>query len=121
MIEQFVKYTSAGALGTLAHYGVLVLLVEFEVMPAALAAAAGFGIGAVINYILSYYLVFRSVKPHRETIVKFLFLAGMGAILSGYVVHAVALINPGYYLFGQLAATGIFLVANFLLNRKYTF
>ena len=72
---QFVRYAGAGAVGTLCHYLVLVLLAEvFRVTPPA-ASVAGALMGAGVNYLLNYHFTFASKLVHRITLPRFLAVA----------------------------------------------
>lgn len=121
MSRQFSRFAACGAVGTLAHYLLLVLLVQGWGSPPVAASSAGFVLGAVINYTLNYRYTFRSSKPHRVTMWKFFVAALIGALINAalmsILIHHVNL----HYLVSQIIATGIVLVWNFMANRIWTF
>ncbi len=118
--RQFTAFAIVGAIGTVGHYSTLVTLVELFRANPVFATTVGFTVGAVINYFLNYRLTFRSDKPHREAMTKFLIVALLGAGLNSLLMHA-GLQAGMYYLVAQLIATGVVLGFNFLLSRLWTF
>lgn len=121
MIKLFSKYTFAGAAGTLIHYFLLILMVEILHTHATIAAFSGATLGALINYLINYYLVFRSQKSHRTAITRFFIIATLGVLLSTSLVHYITGYEPNWYLGGQIAATLLYLLLGFWINKRYTF
>ena len=119
--RQFTRFATCGAAGTLAHYLLLVLLVQGLGGPPVAASCAGFVLGAAINYALNYRYTFHSSKPHREAMSKFFMVALIGAsintALMSILIHQVNL----HYLVSQMIATGTVLVWNFTVSRIWTF
>lgn len=119
--KQFARFAACGAVGTLAHYLLLVLLVQGWGNPPVAASSAGFVLGAAVNYLLNYRYTFHSTQPHRETMWKFFVAALIGALINAalmsILIHNVNL----HYLVSQVTATGIVLVWNFMANRIWTF
>ncbi|MCP5004774.1 MAG: GtrA family protein [Planctomycetes bacterium] len=121
MIDQFIKFTGVGAVGTVAHYATLVFLVHVFAANAVIASSAGAIIGALVNYILNYHYTFSSSKNHRETIWKFFTIATIGFILNGLVMTLLTEIFTLIYLAAQIITTGIILIWNFFGNQLWTF
>lgn len=116
----FFRYSGAGALGTGAHYGLLVVLVELCGLNAAVAAVGGALTGALVNYCLNYRYTFRSAAGHRLAGIRFALVAFAGAALNGLIVAV--LVSRGLnYLLAQLVATGVVLALGFFGNRHWTF
>lgn len=118
---QFLLFAGMGAIGTVAQYGVLIVLVRLTQMDAVLASTAGFVVGACVNYALNYLITFNSSKRHAETLPKFFTVAllGMGvnaAIMAGLVHQA-----DVHYLLAQIVATGLVLIWNFAGSRLWVF
>lgn len=121
MIVQFASFASAGALGTVAHYLVLLGLVSiFSSRPVA-ASILGSLAGAIVNYLLSHHWIFRSERKHSETLSKFVAVGGLGLALNAAIMYLLVTIADMHYLLAQVAATGIVLFWNFLGNRFWTF
>lgn len=121
MIVQFASFASAGALGTIAHYLVLLGLVSIFLAHPVTASILGSLAGAMVNYLLSHHWVFRSKRRHSETLSKFVAVGGLGLVLNAAIMYVLVTIASIHYLLAQIAATGIVLFWNFLGNRFWTF
>lgn len=121
LLRQFVGFAGVGVIGTAGHYATLIGLVQLAGLMPLLASAAGFVVGAIINYFLSYRFIFRSSKRHGEALSKFLVVATAGLGVNTMVIwFGIELANLNY-LVAQLAATAIVLVWNFSVNKVWTF
>lgn len=118
--SQFFRFLSVGAFGTALHYAILFFLVAALDRDPAIAAMAGATAGAAFNYWLNRRLTFRSMRPHKEALPRFLLIAGLGVVLNGAIVKALTL-TALHYLPSQFAATLIILVFNFLLSKLWIF
>lgn len=121
MVRQFSLFTLVGAVGTLAHYLLLVILVDGFAVPPVPASMAGALLGALVNYVLNYRYTFASRKRHHEAMPKFLAVAAVGFGLNAVLMWITVEIIGLYYLLGQLCATALVLVWNFFGNRFWTF
>jgi putative flippase GtrA len=119
--ERFLRFTGAGAIGTVAHYLTLYTLVDFLGANAVAASSAGYLVGAVTNYLLNYYFTFRSDKPHSATAVKFFAVAIVGFFLNAGVMWLFTEMVRLHYLIAQLLATALILLWNFAANDRWTF
>ena len=120
-ISVFLRYAAAGAVGTLAHYALLLGLVEIARFTPTVGTTIGFGTGAGVNYALNHSLTFRSTQKHRVALTKFLTVAAAGMVLNGSIVTAGVRWLQVHYFIAQIAATGAVLIITFLLNRAWTF
>jgi putative flippase GtrA len=121
MLPRFVRYAGAGAIGTGAHYAVLVAMVQGLGAGVVAASTAGAIVGAGINYALNHRFTFASQQSHRRALPRFATVAIAGIALNALVLAAVlALVGP-HYLVAQVAATLAVLVAGYLANRAWTF
>ena len=121
ILNQFIRFASVGAVGTLMHYGALILLVQIMALNAILASTAGFVIGALTNYQLNYHYTFRSDKNHAEAMGKFFTVAIVGMLFNGLAMFFCMDILDMLYLFAQVVATALVLLWNFFANRWWTF
>jgi putative flippase GtrA len=119
--HQFALFALVGCAAAVGHYGVLILLTEWAVLPAVPASAAGFIVGAIISYALNYQFVFQSEKNHATTLVKFLTIATIGLGLNSAVMAALTAGFQFHYLLAQVAATASVMIWSYVGNRRWTF
>jgi putative flippase GtrA len=120
-IGQFLMFAGLGVIGTLGHYSVLVVLVQFWAVDPVFASSLGFVVGAVINYILNYHFTFQSRKRHSEALTKFLIVAIIGAGINGFIMYIGVENTRINYMIIQLFATLVVLLWNFIVNSLWTF
>lgn len=121
MTPPFLRYAGAGAVGTAAHYAVLIALVQLAGSGAVAASTAGAIVGALVNYALNHRYTFASRRAHRVALPRFATVAGAGVALNATVIAALAATLPLHYLVMQVIATAVVLVAGFAANRRWTF
>ena len=121
MLKQFICFSGVGAIGTAAHYCVLVLFVEFFSMNPVIGSIAGFLVGAGVNYTLNYHFTFKSNACHNETGPKFFLVAAVGFCINSAVMHVMVNILIVNYLLSQVISTGLVLFWNFLTSRMWVF
>jgi len=119
--RQLSSYALVGVVASLAHYAVLVALVEaagFDPIPGALC---GYVVGGVISYLLNRRHTFASERPHEEASWRFGLVAGLGFCLT-YALMALLVRRLGLpYLPAQVATTIAIMFVTFFVNRRWTF
>lgn len=120
MRAQFLRYASAGAVGTLAQYATLVALVQAQGTGAVLASTLGAILGALVNYALNHRFTFASERRHAQALPRFAAVAAMGIALNALIVAVLVHANV-HYLAAQVVATGAVLAGGYLANRAWTF
>ena len=121
IIRNFVSFGFVGAVATLVHYVILIVLVRLEVFGPVAASAVGFGISALLNYSLNYRFTFRSRKAHSDALPKFSLVALSGLVLNTLIMGVLIYSFAWHYLLSQFASTGIVLVWGFALNQAWSF
>lgn len=121
MLVKLIKFSAVGALGTLAHYSVLVFLVQLLSVNVLVASSTGAFVGALVNYVLNYKWTFNSNKRHSEAMAKFFAVAGVGFVMNGLFMALFTEALVMHYLIAQAMTTGIVLFWNFLANHYWTF
>jgi len=121
MLVKFLKFSAVGALGTLAHYSVLIFLVQILSVNVLVATSIGALVGALVNYLLNYRWTFASNKRHSEAMVKFFAVAGVGFVLNGLFMTLFSAVLALHYLIAQVITTAMVLFWNFLGNHYWTF
>lgn len=118
---QLVRFAAVGAVGTCAHYLLLVVLVEAGGANEVVASTAGALLGALVNYMLNRRYTFRSSRRHGEALPRFLAIAGLGLLINfGLMLVMVEALHI-HYLLAQVMATVLVLLWNFAGNRLITF
>lgn len=117
----FLRYTTVGALGTALHYTVLVATVELVGGSPVTGTVVGACAGAALNYFLNYHLTFVSTANHRNTLPRFVVVAGAAATASGVAMSWLVGRLELHYLIAQVLVTAGVLVGGYLMNRLWTF
>ena len=121
LIRQFVSFLGVGGVATLFHYAIYIGLVELAGIRPYIATGIGYFLSTFLNYYLNYLYTFRSQKRHREAIVKFFTIAGIGLFLNSSIVKIATESFGLNYLLAQVGATGLVTIWNFAGNRLWTF
>jgi len=118
---QFSLFAVVGAVGTCAHYLVLLALVELASVDPVAASTGGAMIGALVNYSLNRRYTFRSQKRHLQALPMFLAVATAGFVLNAAIMWLAVGVVKLHYLLAQVIATSIVLVWNYFGNKSWTF
>jgi len=121
LARQFATFSGVGLVAAVAHFGVLIALVEGTGMDAVRAALAGFVAGGMVSYVLNRRLTYRSDRPHREATWRFAVVATVGFLLTWAFMAAFTRGLGAPYLPAQLVTTGIVLFWTFIANKLWTF
>jgi putative flippase GtrA len=121
LARQFATFSGVGLVAAVAHFGVLIALVEGTGMDAVRAALAGFVAGGMVSYVLNRRLTYRSDRPHREATWRFAVVATVGFLLTWALMAAFTRGLGAPYLPAQLVTTGIVLFWTFIANKLWTF
>lgn len=119
--RQFAAFFGVGLAAAVAHYGLLILLVEgggFHPVPATLA---GYVAGGLVSYVLNRRHTYQSSRPHREATWRFAVVAFIGFLLTWFLMHAFTVWMGGPYLPAQLITTGVVMLWSFLAHKIWTF
>ena len=118
---QFIKYCLAGSVAVFVHLAVLVLAVELFSVPPAEATAIGFSIGVLVNYFAQYHWTFSATDSHKTALPAFVAIALAGLALNSCIFWAAAEFFNLPYVASQIVATGLVVLFNFSLNRRYVY
>lgn len=114
-------FAALGALGTAAHYVVLIGLVQGGMTGPVLGSTAGFLTGGVVNYQLSRRIIFRSHKGHVEAASKFFTVAGLGLVINAGLMALLTGPLGAPYLPAQILVTGLLVLWHYAGNAVWTF
>ena len=114
-------YVGAGGIATGCHYVTTIALVELIGARPVAASALGFAVGAVVKYVLNYFVAFRSEERHGIALPRF---AAMLAVLLALNTLVFALLNEGaglHYMVSQVLTTVLLIPPGYLVSRLCVF
>lgn len=115
------KYLSVSVIGTVSHYGLMMILIRGFSVSVLAASTVGAITGALIIYLLNYFHTFCSRKSHLESVSKFFMVAVLGLGMNGVVLKATLVHLGWHYLMAQCLATTTVFGFSFIINRTWTF
>ncbi len=119
--DRFLCYTFVGGIGTLAHWGVFLLLLYTIHVKPVLATSAGFCLGAVINYLLNYFITFKSKKRHLHVTIRFVCNTLLLFIFNGSLVWLFVILIGIHPVYGQVFTSAFVLVTGYIINKLWAF
>ncbi|MFC5508822.1 MULTISPECIES: GtrA family protein [Hyphomicrobiales] len=119
--RQLLAYVFAGGLTAVAHYGVLVGLVELARVDPVPATLAGFVVGAVVSYALNRWMTFEATRSHAQASWRFGLIAVGGFGLTWMLMHLFVTRLGLPYLPMQFVTTGFVMVFSFLGHKFFSF
>jgi putative flippase GtrA len=121
LFSKLLAFSAAGAVAAIAHYGVLVALVETGAATPVPATLAGYIVGGVVSYVLNRRATYRSDRPHREATWRFAVVAFVGFLLTWFLMQQFESHTRVPYLLAQVLTTGVVLVWSFVAHLLWTF
>lgn len=119
--RQLLAYVFAGGLTAVAHYGVLVGLVELARVDPVPATLAGFVVGAIVSYALNRWMTFEATRSHAQASWRFGLIAIGGFGLTWMLMHLFVTRLSLPYLPMQFVTTGFVMVFSFLGHKFFSF
>ena len=114
------RYGAVGVVATLAHWGLLVLLVEQAGIAPWLGSGAGAVLGAQVAFFANRRWTFAHAGPLWPAWWRFMGTALLGGAF-GMAVVAAGVALGAHYLLAQAVATGAAMLLTFAVNRVWTF
>ena len=121
LIRQFTAFFGVGLAAAVAHYGLLIALVEGGGVHPVPATLAGYVAGGLVSYALNRRHTYTSSRPHREATWRFALVALVGFLLTWLFMYAFTVWLGAPYLPAQLVTTGIVMMWSFLAHKAWTF
>ena len=118
--RQFLRFAMVGVVGTAAHYGILLLAVELLHLSPVVGAGAGFLTGLIASYILNRAWTFDKRPEFRRGLATYAVVCVIGFGINVSIV-ALAVALGVHYMIGQVIATPIAMLWNFLGSRMIVF
>jgi len=121
MAVQMVKYLGASVAGTLVHYSLLVVLIRSLSLKPLWASTSGAIAGALVIYMLNYFVTFQSTRGHINASSRFFLVAAICTAVNGWILNT-ALTQMNWSLApAQLIATVVQFSVGFSIHRVWTF
>ncbi len=117
--KRWLTFLLVGGSATCLQFAILVCWVEFFAQSAVVGSALGYGLSAVYNYLLNYYVTFKSRQSHLQSAPKFLLVVIAGLCINTLVFALLNHLLP--YWIAQLGATLATLIANYLLHHYWIY
>ncbi len=121
LARQFTAFFGVGIAAAVAHYGLLIALVEGGGLHPVPATLAGYVAGGFISYALNRRHTYESSRPHREATWRFAVVAFIGFLLTWFLMHAFTVWLDGPYLPSQVITTGVVMLWSFMAHKIWTF
>ena len=121
LARQFTAFFGVGLVAAVAHYGLLIALVEGGGLHPVPATLAGYVAGGLVSYALNRRHTYTSRRPHREATWRFALVALVGFLLTWLFMHSFTIGLGAPYLPAQLVTTGIVMLWSFLAHKAWTF
>lgn len=119
--RQLLAYVFAGGVTAVAHYALLIGLVELARVDPVPATLAGFALGAIVSYTLNRWLTFEATRSHAAATWRFALIAAGGFGLTGVLMHLFVTRAGLPYLPMQLVTTAIVMMFSFLGHKFFSF
>ncbi|MEN5081243.1 GtrA family protein [Bosea sp. TWI1241] len=119
--RQLIAYAFSGGVTAVAHYALLIGLVELAGSDPVPASLAGFALGAVVSYLLNRRLTFEATRSHAQASWRFGLIAFGGFLLTGLLMHLFVTRAGLPYLPMQLVTTLIVMVFTFFGHKVFSF
>ena len=117
---RFSRYLLVGLVATIAHWGLLALLVERAGVPAWLGSGAGAVFGAQLAFFGNRRFTFGHAGAITKSWWRFMSTAALGAAV-GMAVVALTVSAGWHYLAAQAMATALGVLLTFAVNRHWSF
>lgn len=109
-----------GGTSTIIQFITLIILVEIFYIDEIISSSCGYAFSAICNYLLNYYVTFKSNKNHSEALTKFLIVVIFGLCMNAIGFWALNQLTS-HYLFSQLATLFITTISNYLLHKHWIY
>lgn len=121
IFRQLASYASVGVVATLAHYAVLLTLVEGAGWRPVPATLHGYVVGGVVSYLLNRRHTFVSDRSHADAGWRFALVAFVGFCVTLAIMRLFVDIWGAPYLPAQVVTTVLVMFMTFAINKAWTF
>lgn len=118
--RQLFRFAMVGVVGTAVHYSILLVAVELLHLSPVVGAGAGFFTGLIASYILNRAWTFDTRPAFGRGLATYSLVCIIGFAINVSIV-ALAVAMGVHYMVGQVIATPIAMLWNFLGSRLIVF
>jgi putative flippase GtrA len=118
---ELIRYLAASTTGTAVHYCLMMALVYLSDINKVTASTCGAIVGAIIIYVLNYYVTFQSTNRHKMAALRFSIVSALSVVLNGLTLKGLLVLFDWHYMLLQVATTILVFGFTYILNRKWTF
>lgn len=115
------RYLTASVIGTIAHYGLMMVLVYLASVDEVVASTCGAILGAAIIYVLNYYVTFQSTRKHQVAATRFALVAALSVVMNGLILKGLLTWFDWHTMLLQGITTLLVFSLTYVLNRTWTF
>lgn len=119
--RKFVRYGIVGAIGTITHLLILLLLVEILSFNPIISSSFAFIVVVFISYYLNYNWTFKSTTKHFTVLIRYIMVCLSGFTLNIIIMFIVVDVLNLYYMLGQIISIVVIPISNFILNNRWAF
>ena len=118
MFKEFLHYSLVGIVNTITGFGIIVLLMYCG-LDAIKSNEVGYGVGAIISYLLNRKYTFNDANHTITKILKFFIVLSIAYSLNYFVLnYFLARISPYY---AQMISAATYTVSAFILMKLFVF
>jgi putative flippase GtrA len=118
---QFVRYIFVGGGAAVVDAGTLYVLSVRWGVNHLIAAAFGFFLGLLVNYVISIAWVFETKGKYSQELLLFSLIGAGGLILTEIIMWAAVDLAKSPIMLGKLIALFLVLIWNFGMRKKFVF
>jgi len=120
-VKRFLLYCIGGGLAVVAHYAVLIMLVELFDWRSVWASMLGFLAAAPINFSFQRMLVFKTLDNVSIRLRRYFIAASATFLLNGWIFYLFVEWANIQYLVAQALTIILLLIVNYWVNTTWTF
>lgn len=120
-MKKVIRYGLVGLLGTVLHFGSVIVLVEYAHFDPVPGSALGFLFVLLVSYSLNRNWTFRSRRRGRRQFLIYTVVSLLGLGLNSSIMFIAVHVLHWNYLYGQGLVVVVVPASNYLLNLTWTF
>lgn len=119
--KNILSFGIVGALATVVHAIVAIVLIEMAMLHPFPANAFGFMTGFLASYFGHHRFSFQSDAEHKDALPRFLLVAGAGLVLNQIIVFCVVNLAGLSYYISLAIIISVVPVMTFVISRNWAF